>query len=90
MSFATFQSCITHRECATFLLGIVQKDHLLAILVLEVASIHVGTGLLVNLWRDTTRFSMMIGDLKKRLVAHQSFGDSGVSIAVGQFPTYST
>jgi len=58
------------------LLIIVQEDSLLAVPVLEVASIDVGEGLLINLWRYATGFSMMIGDLKKQLVPHQSFGAS--------------
>ena len=65
-----FPSPITRVECAAFLLVIVQKDSLLAVLVLEVASINIGEGLLVNLRRDATGFSMMIGDLKKLLFTH--------------------
>jgi hypothetical protein len=61
---------------AAFLLIIVQEDSLLTVLVLEVTSIDVGEGLLVNLWRHATGFFMMIGDLKKQLVPHQSFGAS--------------
>src|SRR5258708_16845292 len=64
-------SRITHIECAAFLLIIVQEDSLPAVLVLEVASIDVGEGLLVNLWRYATGFFMMIGDLIKLLVTHQ-------------------
>ena len=69
-------SRITHIEGAAFLLIIVQEDSLLAILVLEVASIDVGEDLLINLWWYATGFTMMIGDLKKQLVTHQSFGAS--------------
>ena len=54
-----------------FLLVIVQEDSLLAVLVLEVASIDAGEGLLVDLWRSAASFCMMVGDLKKWLVPHQ-------------------
>src|SRR5213080_4012926 len=66
-----FPSCITHIECAAFLLVIIQEDSLLAVLVLEVAAINVGKGLLINLRRYAASFSMMIGDLKQWLVTHQ-------------------
>ena len=71
-------SRITQIEGAALLLIIVQEDSLLAVLVLEVASIDVGEGLLVDPWRYATGFSLMIGDLKKQLVPHQSFGASSV------------
>src|SRR5205823_6075198 len=66
-----FPSGITHIECAAFLLVIIQEDSLLRVLVLEVASINAGEGLLVNLREYAARFSMMIADLKKWLVTHQ-------------------
>src|SRR6266704_2882646 len=65
-----FPSCITQVECAAFLLIVIQEDRLLSILVLEVAAIHAREGLLVNLRRSTASFSVMIGDLKQRLVPH--------------------
>jgi hypothetical protein len=69
-------SRITQIEGAALLLIIVQEDSLLAVLVLEGASIDVGEGLLADQWRYATGFSLMIGDLKKQLVPHQSFGAS--------------
>ncbi len=74
-----FPSGVTHVERPTFLLIIVEKDCLLAVLVLEVAPIDVEKGLLINLWRYAMRFSMMIGDLKKELITHPSFGASPTS-----------
>src|SRR5260370_2478140 len=67
-----FPSGITHIECAAFLLVIIQEDSLLTALVLEVASINAGEGLLVNLRGNAAKFSMMIVDLKNRLVTHQT------------------
>src|SRR5258707_11741056 len=66
-----FPSFITQIKRATFLLVIIQEDSLLAVLVLEVAPINVGKGLLIDLRRYAASFSMMIGDLKKWLVPHQ-------------------
>ena len=66
-----FPSFITQIERATFLLVIIQEDSLLAVLVLEVAPIHAGKGLLIDLRRYAASLSMMIGDLKQWLVTHQ-------------------
>ena len=66
-----FPSCITHIKYAAFLIIVLEEDSLLAILVLEVTAIHPGKGLLVKLRRYATGLSMMIGDLKQRLVPHQ-------------------
>src|SRR6266567_71699 len=69
-------SGVTHVKHTAFLLIIVEKDCLLTVLVLEVTPIDVGKGLLINLRRYAIRFSMMIGDLKKELITHPSFGAS--------------
>jgi hypothetical protein len=64
-SIRMFPPYITHIEYAAFLLIVIQEDSLFTILVLEVTAINAGEGLLINVWRYATSFSMMIGDLKQ-------------------------
>jgi len=66
-----FPSGVTQVERTAFLLVVIEEDSLLTMLVLEVAPIDVGKGLLVNLWWYAASFSMMIGDLKQWVVTHQ-------------------
>jgi hypothetical protein len=82
-----FPSGIALGGCAAFPPVLIQKDRLLAILVLEVAPIRVGNGLLVNLRRHITRFLVVISDLKKQLVPYQRFGASPASLSRSQVKT---